>query len=124
MISKMKHLLAALAISGFVISTPITATAAEPSAATIEEGKKLAFSRSKGNCLACHAIKGGSMPGNIGPALVAMKLRFPDKQKLVDKIWGTPETQTVPNSMMPPFGRHGILTDDEVNTITDYIYTL
>jgi len=124
MISKLKHLLTALAISGFVISTPITVTAAEPSSATIEEGKKLAFSRSKGNCLACHAIKGGTMPGNIGPALVAMKLRFPDKQKLVDKIWGTTESQNVPNSMMPPFGKHGILTDSEINTITDYIYTL
>ncbi len=123
MISKMKHLLTALAISGFVISTPITAVASEPSAATIEEGKKLAFSRSKGNCLACHAIKGGSMPGNIGPALVAMKLRYPDKQKLVKKIWGVPEL-TIPNSIMPPFGRHGILTDSEINTITDYIYTL
>ncbi len=124
MISKTKQLLAALAISGFVISTPITATAAEPSASTLEEGKKLTFSRSKGNCLACHAIKGGSMPGNIGPALIAMKLRFPDKQKLLDKIWGTPESQTVPNSMMPPFGKHGILTDDEISKITDFIYTL
>ncbi len=124
MISKTKQLLAALAISGFIISTPITATAAEPSASTLEEGKKLTFSRSKGNCLACHAIKGGSMPGNIGPALIAMKLRFPDKQKLLDKIWGTPESQTVPNSMMPPFGKHGILTDDEISKITDFIYTL
>ncbi|MCF6298761.1 MAG: sulfur oxidation c-type cytochrome SoxX [Thiomicrorhabdus sp.] len=123
MISKMKHLLAALAISGFVTSIPLTATAAEPTSASIEEGKKLAFSRSKGNCLACHAIKGGSMPGNMGPALIAMKLRYPDKQKLVKKIWGVPE-QTIPNSIMPPFGKHGILTDSEINTITDYIYTL
>ncbi len=123
MISKLKHLLTALAISGFVISTPMTASAAEPSAATIEEGKKLAFSRSKGNCLACHAIKEGTMPGNIGPALIAMKLRYPDKQKLFDKIWGTQET-TIPNSMMPPFGKHSILTDGEISAITDYIYTL
>ena len=92
-------------------------------ASVIAEGKKLAFSRSKGNCLACHAIKGGSMPGNMGPALIAMKLRYPDKQKLVKKIWGVPE-QTIPNSIMPPFGKHGILTDSEINTITDYIYTL
>jgi len=124
MISKMKQLLTALAISGLVVSAPITAQAAAPSASALEEGKKLTFSRSKGNCLACHAITGGAMPGNIGPALIAMKLRFPDKQKLVNKIWGTPEAQNVPNSMMPPFGAHGILTDSEINKITDYIYTL
>ena len=123
MSSKINHLLTALAISGVIISAPLTVTAAESSGATIEEGKKLAFARSKGNCLACHAIKGGSMPGNIGPALIAMQLRYPDKQKLIDKIWGT-KNQTIPNSIMPPFGRHGILTDSEINTITDFIYTL
>ena len=122
--SKLKRLLTALAISTAVISAPITAQAVDKGASSIEVGKKLAFSRSKGNCLACHAIEGGAMPGNIGPALIAMKLRFPDKQKLVDKIWGTAKSQTVPNSMMPPFGKHGILTDSEISNITDFIHTL
>ena len=124
MSSKMKQLLTALAISTAVISAPISAQAADSGASSVEAGKKLAFSRSKGNCLACHAVEGGAMPGNIGPALIAMKLRYPDKQKLVNKIWGTADSQTVPNSMMPPFGRHGILTDSEINKITDFIYTL
>ncbi len=122
--SKMKQLLTALALSTAVLTVPATVQAAEKAASAIDEGKKLAFSRSKGNCLACHMVDGGAMPGNIGPALIAMKLRYPDKQKLVDKVWGTPESQTVPNSMMPPFGEHGILTDSEINKIVDYIYTL
>jgi sulfur-oxidizing protein SoxX len=66
----------------------------------------------------------GAMPGNIGPALIAMKLRYPDKQKLYDKVWGTDATNTVPNSMMPRFGKHGIITDAEISKIVDYIYTL
>ncbi|MDG6778464.1 sulfur oxidation c-type cytochrome SoxX [Thiomicrorhabdus sp. zzn3] len=122
--SNMKKLLTALAISSAVIAAPVTSMAAEKGASTVEEGKKLAFSRSKGNCLACHMTGDGAMPGNIGPALIAMKLRYPDKQKLYDKVWGKPETQTVPNSMMPPFGQHGILTDEEISKIVDYIYTL
>ncbi len=122
--SKMKQLLTALALSTAVIAVPATVQAAEKAVSSIDEGKKLAFSKKKGNCLACHMVGNGVMPGNIGPAIIAMKLRYPDKQKLVNKIWGTPETQTVPNSMMPPFGQNGILTDSEINKIVDYIYTL
>ncbi|GKT11706.1 MAG: L-cysteine S-thiosulfotransferase [Thiomicrorhabdus sp.] len=122
--SKMKQLLTALAISTAVISAPTSAFAAGSGASTIDQGKKLVFSRSKGNCLACHAIAGGQQAGNIGPALIAMKLRYPDKQNLVNKISGTSDSQTVPNSMMPPFGKHGILSDSEINKIADFIYTL
>ncbi len=120
----MKKLLTVLAISSAVMVSPVASNAADKGASSVEEGKKLAYSRAKGNCLACHMTGDGAMPGNIGPALIAMKLRYPDKQKLVDKVWGTPETQTVPNSMMPPFGQHGILTDSEINKIVDYLYTL
>ncbi len=124
MSSSMKQLLAVLALSTAVIAVPVTAQAAEKAVSSIEEGKKLTFSRSDGNCLACHMVADGAMPGNIGPPLIAMQLRYPDKQKLIDKVWGTPETQNVPNSMMPTFGQSGILTDSEINKIVDYIYTL
>ena len=123
--SKMKQLLTALAISTAVVVAPISnVQAAEKGASTVEEGKKLAYSRSKGNCLACHMAGEGAMPGNIGPAIIAMKLRYPDKKKLYDKVWGTTESQTVPNSMMPAFGKSGILSDSEISKIVDYIYTL
>ncbi|MDG6774061.1 sulfur oxidation c-type cytochrome SoxX [Thiomicrorhabdus sp. ZW0627] len=122
--SNMKKLLTALAISSAVMVQPVASFAADKGASSVEEGKKLAFSRSKGNCLACHMVGDGAMPGNIGPALIAMKIRYPDKQKLYNKVWGTPETQNVPNSMMPPFGQNGILTDEEISKIVDYIYTL
>ncbi|MDX1795182.1 MAG: sulfur oxidation c-type cytochrome SoxX [Hydrogenovibrio sp.] len=121
--TKMKQLLTALAISSAVAVAPVSVQAADKGMSDIEAGKKLAFSRSKGNCLACHAIQGGQLAGTIGPALIAMKLRYPDKQKLFDKVWGKPGTQ-IPNSMMPPFGQNGILTDKEINQIVDFIYTL
>lgn len=123
--SKMKQLMSALAIIGVIASVPVsTVQAADNAASTIKEGKKLAYSRSKGNCLACHMAGEGAMPGNIGPPLVAMKLRYPDKQKLYDKVWGAPKVQAVPHSMMPAFGGNGILTDEEISKIVDYIYTL
>ncbi|WP_238843420.1 sulfur oxidation c-type cytochrome SoxX [Thiomicrorhabdus xiamenensis] len=122
---KMKQLLTAFAVSCAVMTAPVSVQAADkPAASDIEEGKKLAFSRSKGNCLACHMAGDGAQPGNIGPALVAMKLRYPDKQKLYNKVWGTSDSMKVPNSMMPEFGLHGILSDDEIRKVVDYIYTL
>lgn len=121
--NKLIHALAAAAVATTMMAAPAVSSAGEANAKTVAEGKKLAFSRSKGNCLACHMIKGGTLPGNIGPALIAMKLRYPDKQKLRDKIWGTPELE-VKYSMMPPFGRHAILSEEQIDKIVEYIYTL
>ncbi|MGB0723279.1 MAG: sulfur oxidation c-type cytochrome SoxX [Gammaproteobacteria bacterium] len=106
---------------GTVMIAP-TATAAEASAADIEEGKKIAFDRRKGNCLACHMIAGGNLPGNIGPPLIAMKARFPDRAKLRAQI--ADPTKANPNSIMPPFGRHDALTSAELEKVVDFIHTL
>ncbi|MDW3094275.1 MAG: sulfur oxidation c-type cytochrome SoxX [Gammaproteobacteria bacterium] len=89
---------------------------------TVEKGKKIAFDRSAGNCLACHLIEGGESPGNIGPPLVAMKARFPDAEKLRNIIWDI--TQTRPEAMMPPFGKHKIISEQEIDDIVSYLYTL
>jgi len=92
------------------------------SADDVAKGKKVAFDRKKGNCLACHMIDDGALPGNIGPPLVAMKARFPDKGALRAQIWDP--TVANPNTMMPPFGKHRILSEKEVDLVTEYIYTL
>ena len=81
----------------------------------IAEGKKLTFDRKKGNCLACHMIDDGELAGNNGPPLLAMKARFPDRELLFQQIWDP--TQTNPYSFMPPFGKHGALTKNEINKI-------
>ncbi len=86
------------------------------------EGKKLAFDRKKGNCIACHFIAGGDLPGNIAPPLIAMKARFPDRSVLRAQIYDA--TVKNPHSLMPPFGKHELLSGKELDAITDYIYTL
>lgn len=92
------------------------------SADAISDGKKVAFDRKKGNCLACHMIAGGSLPGNIGPPLIAMKARFPNKADLRAQIWDA--TAKNPNTIMPPFGKHAILTEKEVDLVTEFIHSL
>lgn len=88
----------------------------------ISKGEKIAFDRKKGNCLACHFIKGGVSPGNIGPPLVAIKAKFPNKTILRDRIWDA--TAINPDTRMPPFGRNRILSEDEINLVLTYLYTL
>ena len=88
----------------------------------ITAGKETAFDRKKGNCLACHMIAGGSLPGNIGPPLVAMKSRFPDKADLRAQIWDS--TVANPNTIMPPFGKHRILSEKEIDLVTEFIHSL
>lgn len=104
----------------FALTTPLTAMAADD--ATIAKGKELAFNKKKGNCLACHQIAGGKLPGNIGPPLVAMKARFPDFNKLKAQI-SNPHKNN-PNSIMPPFGPHTILSSGDIDKIAKYIHTL
>ena len=103
-----------------MLSSPVAFSAAH--GAKIAEGKKVAFDRKKGNCLSCHAIVGGQAAGNLGPPLIAMKARFPDKAALRAQIYDA--TQRNPATPMPPFGKHNILTDQEIDLVTEFIYSL
>ncbi|GAA0418001.1 sulfur oxidation c-type cytochrome SoxX [Cocleimonas flava] len=109
----------ALALTGVLGIAP-TAIADDKSA--LEKGKKLAFGIKKGNCLACHMMSDGDQPGNIGPPLIAMKARFPDKAVLKAQI--SDARAKNPNTIMPPFGTHGILTEKEIDLITDFVHSL
>lgn len=110
----------ALVLGSLALSSVQVVNAADAKA--IEEGKEIAFHRQKGNCLACHKIAGGDLPGNIGPELVNMKARYPDKAKLRAQIWDA--TTVNPNTIMPPFGKHKMLNEKEIDLVTEFIYTL
>ena len=86
------------------------------------EIRRLLFSSLRGNCIACHKIEGGESPGNIGPALENMDNRFPNKADLRAQIWDASKRN--PSTVMPPFGRHEILTEKEIDLIVDYLYAL
>jgi L-cysteine S-thiosulfotransferase len=104
---------------GVMLGVLYVATAAAQS--SVAEGEKLAFDRSKGNCLTCHVIAGGDAPGNVAPALADMKKRFPDRNELFALIFD--ETKRNPQTVMPPFGRNLILTKQEIDDIIDFLYT-
>lgn len=113
----------ALTLAGLIGMSPAVNAKDKKKALTpLEEGKKLSFDKKKGNCLACHVIAGGDQAGNIAPPLVAMKARFPDKAVLRAQIYDA-RTKN-PNTIMIPFGPHGVLSDKELDKVVDFIYTL
>ena len=110
-------------IPAIVLALAIGAALAEPAhAQSAAEGQKLAFDRSKGNCLTCHAIKGGTLPGSIGPELIDIKSKYPNRAELVAIV--SDETLRNPLTVMPPFGRNRILTPKEIDAVVDFLQTL
>ena len=87
-----------------------------------EKGRELAYDRKKGNCVACHQIMDADFPGNSAPALSNMKVRYADKLQLKNQI--ADPTVSNPNSIMPPYGRHQILTAEELELVANFIYAL
>ena len=87
---------------------------------TVLDGRSLAFETEHGNCLACHQITGGRQMGDIGPPLVDMRRRFPERERLHAQIWDASTFNL--NTMMPPYGRQQILSDEEINAIIDFLY--
>ena len=115
-----KYILLVIALS--VAVTKYSLAENDDAETRVFQGKEIAFDRRKGNCLACHVIAGGELPGNYGPPLVTMKSRFPDPGKLRAKIWDASIRE--PATRMPPYGRHKILTEDEIDLVVEFILTL
>jgi sulfur-oxidizing protein SoxX len=87
----------------------------------VTQGGCIAITRAKGNCMACHEIA-GITSGNIAPPLVNMAERYPDKAKLRAQIYDASKAN--PNTVMPPFGRHQILTPEEIDKVVKFVLTL
>jgi sulfur-oxidizing protein SoxX len=114
-----------VAVLSGVLACLFAATAPAQQAPRSEPGKAVAYSQSKGNCLACHGfptLADAEQTGNSGPPLIAMQARFPDVKVLRAKIWDA--TATNPASFMPPFGKHGILTEEEIDKVVEFVHGL
>ncbi len=85
-------------------------------------GQAVAFDRTKGNCLACHTMRGSDVPSNVGPELNDMKARFPDRADLIAILQN--EEARNPQTIMPSFGRNLILDHQEIEQIVDFLYSL
>lgn len=82
-------------------------------------GKVLANERSKGNCVACHRIKGAEQPGSKGPDLTAYGTWGRSDEEtyalVYDMRWRNPDT------VMPPAGTNQILNDQELRDVIAFL---
>ena len=118
---------------GSLLSTPVSlAQGSAPKSAVCNDkanpptdpavqGVCVAIDRTKRNCLSRHLLAGINY-GDVAPPLVSMKQRFPDKAKLRAQVWDA--TVANPKTVMPPFGKHGILSEDEIDKVVEFLLTL
>lgn len=109
-------LLAALLFT--VLSCAATAKGTEDS------GRELALDRSRGNCADCHKFPNDPQvetQATVGPPLAGIRARFASRAALTNLV-KDPMTANL-DTIMPPYGRHRILTEREIDAIVDYLYT-
>jgi len=86
-----------------------------------ERGKKLANNLVKGNCVACHQLPGASQYGNVGPSLELISYKDRDANWLYQQVYDARVHN--PESAMPPYGTHGVLSFQEMQDIVFYLKT-
>ncbi len=116
----MIRLKALTSVAALVLSSAAVAAGAETD--RLAAGKEIAFDRNKGNCLSCHMMDDGELPGNSAPPLMMMQMRFPDRAKLREQIYDASGRN--PDTIMPPYGRHRILSEEELDLVVDYVHSL
>jgi sulfur-oxidizing protein SoxX len=89
------------------------------------DGRKLFLDTHKGGCAACHPVPGDpsiTVRARIGPDLAGIKARYPDRAQLRAVIWDL--SGRLPGTIMPPYGKHRILTETEIDAIVRYLEML
>ena len=100
------------------LSGPITGDAAN--------GAKLVADRNRGgSCLACHVMGqagNADLPGNVGPDLSEIGNAGRDDEYLFNYVYDGRVYN--PETVMPPWGGHGLFSDQEINDIVAFLKTL
>jgi sulfur-oxidizing protein SoxX len=118
LISGASGMAAALAAGAFLFPRAGIADV-QRDATRLEQGRELAIEY----CQACHYFEGTDQAGTVGPPLLAMRARFPEREELEKRIYD-PQVAYRPDTMMPPFGRNRLLDEQQIRLIVDFLYTL
>jgi L-cysteine S-thiosulfotransferase len=100
------------------IAGPITGDAAN--------GARLVADRKRdGSCLACHVMGpagGANLPGNVGPNLSEIGDAGLSDEQLFNFIYDARVYNA--ETVMPPWGSHGVFSDQEINDMVAFLKTL
>ncbi len=99
---------------------------ATPIEGNVAEGQKLAFDRGRGGgCLVCHAMGPASanqQVGNVGPDLSEIGNAGRTDEWFFNYIYDARVYN--PETVMPPWGAHGLFTDDEIRHMVAFLKSL
>ena len=79
----------------------------------------------KGHCIACHQLPEGVGPAtraDLGPRLDGARMRSLGRAGIRQAI--VDPTRANPHTVMPPFGRHRILTAAEIDRLVAFLHAL
>ncbi|MGZ5113660.1 MAG: sulfur oxidation c-type cytochrome SoxX [Usitatibacter sp.] len=79
----------------------------------------------KGHCIACHQLPEGIWPAtraDLGPRLEGRRMRELGRARLRELIQDPMRAN--PDTVMPPFGRHRILENDEIERLVEFLHAL
>jgi sulfur-oxidizing protein SoxX len=79
----------------------------------------------KGNCIACHQLPQGTGPqtrADVGPRLEGERLRGLGRAALREIL--VDASQRNADTLMPPYGRHRILTAAEIDRLVEFLHAL
>ena len=112
-----------IALAAFAVAT--CSLSAPSHAQDVQQGRDLFLRKDKGNCGACHQVPSDpavTSRATVGPALANVRERLPDRvalrAMLVDPMQRNPAT------LMPPYGKHQILTPAEIERVLDYVHAI
>ena len=98
---------------------PVAKPLEGPLAGDAARGMRIAHARDKGNCLACHVMKGGTQPGSRGPDLSHYGSTGRSDAETFTAVYDM--RTRIPDTLMPPFGTNGILDDQELRDVVAYL---
>ena len=89
------------------------------------EGWCLLIDRNRGNCLACHNVVVDAWPeflpvaGNAGPVLENLSDKYASRVEVRNLVYDA--SKNFPDTVMPQYGGHGILSDLEIDLIVEFL---
>jgi L-cysteine S-thiosulfotransferase len=88
------------------------------------KGRALFLDRAKGPCTGCHLVPGDDVwpAGSVGPDLSTLGDRLLPDQYLYQLLWDP--RVVFSNTAMPPWGRNGLFTPEELADLVAYLQTL
>lgn len=98
---------------------PVTQALVGPLNGDATRGQALANERSKGNCVACHLLKGAEQPGSKGPDLSTYGTWGRSDAEIYALVYDMRSRN--PDTVMPPAGTNQILTDQELRDVVAFL---